>query len=321
MDYHVKVLVIVPVYNTEPYLRKCLDSLIHQTLQEILIMVVNDGTPDNAQSIIDEYIRGYPQKVVGYVTENQGPGMARNFGIEKALEMLGRDRLNDIYLSFADSDDWLESQALEILYHEGVKRNADIVFSDTRVIADSTPPLIINDTQDFDFCIHGFRGTDINDPVQQIMDSNVYMVSNKIFRFSLFNNLRFPAICHEDTAIAPLLFRKAGKVVYLPVTLYNYVRRGNSITGAGGIHLKPDALKVVNILLDHAATHDDEIILQFAMKYYVEILAGYKGKPLDNYGDYESLNNALCNRLSDKAIRAFQDAAVQKIQLLQRTGN
>ena len=64
-DSAVKVSVIVPVYNVEEYLERCLDSLVHQTLQELQIIVVNDGTPDHAQDIIDRYVQNFPNKVIG----------------------------------------------------------------------------------------------------------------------------------------------------------------------------------------------------------------------------------------------------------------
>ena len=67
-----KVSVIVPVYNVEPYLRKCLDSLVHQTLNEIEILIVNDGSPDNSQDIIDKYTQEYPERVRSFIKENGG---------------------------------------------------------------------------------------------------------------------------------------------------------------------------------------------------------------------------------------------------------
>ena len=79
-----KVSIIVPVYNVEEYLRKCLDSLVNQTYQNIEIIVVNDGTKDNSQSIIDEYKKKYSKIIKSYVKENGGSAIARNYGIDKA---------------------------------------------------------------------------------------------------------------------------------------------------------------------------------------------------------------------------------------------
>jgi glycosyltransferase involved in cell wall biosynthesis len=81
-----KVSVIVPVYNTEKYLKQCLRSLVAQTLSEIEIIVVNDQSPDNSQDIIDYFARMYPQKVVSLKKENEGLEYARNFGLKRARE-------------------------------------------------------------------------------------------------------------------------------------------------------------------------------------------------------------------------------------------
>ena len=79
-----KVSVILPVYNVEKYLNKCLDSLINQSLDNFEIIVVNDGSPDNSQKIIDEYVSKYPKIVKSYIKENGGLSDARNYGIKKA---------------------------------------------------------------------------------------------------------------------------------------------------------------------------------------------------------------------------------------------
>ena len=91
-----KVSVIVPVWNVEKYIIKCLDSLVNQTLKEIEIIVVNDGSPDNSQKIIDKYVKKYPDKVKSFIKENGGQGSARNLGIEKA---------KGEYISFVDKSD------------------------------------------------------------------------------------------------------------------------------------------------------------------------------------------------------------------------
>ena len=94
-----KVSIIVPVYNVEKYLPKCLDSLVSQTIDDFEILVVNDGSPDRSQDIIDEYSRRYPEKVVSLVKENGGQGSARNMALEIA---------KGEYIGFVDSDDWVD---------------------------------------------------------------------------------------------------------------------------------------------------------------------------------------------------------------------
>src|SRR5574344_2022066 len=102
----IKVSVIVPVYNVEKYLPKCLDSLVNQTLQDIEIIVVNDGTKDNSQKIIDKYAKKY-KNIKSYIKENGGLSDARNYGVAKA---------NGEYISFIDSDDYIDKKMLEKMY-------------------------------------------------------------------------------------------------------------------------------------------------------------------------------------------------------------
>ena len=109
----IKVSVIVPVYNVEKFIDKCLNSLVKQSLKEIEIIVVNDGSPDNSQKIIDKYVKKYPEKVQSFIKENGGQGSARNIGIVKA---------KGEYISFVDSDDWLDLDALEKMYSLAKKR-------------------------------------------------------------------------------------------------------------------------------------------------------------------------------------------------------
>ena len=113
-----KVSVIVPVYKVEQYLRQCMDSLVGQTLQEIEIVAVNDGSPDNSLQILEEYQIKYPQKVRVFSIENQGVSHARNYGFS-----LSRGE----YILFVASDDFLEKDACRKLYEKAVAHGNDLI--------------------------------------------------------------------------------------------------------------------------------------------------------------------------------------------------
>ncbi len=113
-----KVSVIVPVYNTEKYLRKCFDSLIHQTLEGVEIVVVNDGSKDSSPDIIQEYIEKYPDRFVYRSQENSGQAVARN----KALPLC-----NGEYIGFLDSDDFVKPEMFERMYLKAKESDADYV--------------------------------------------------------------------------------------------------------------------------------------------------------------------------------------------------
>ena len=121
----VKVSVIVPVYNVEKYITKCLNSLVKQTLKDIEIIVVNDGSPDNSQAIIDKFVKKYPKKVKSYIKKNGGLSDARNYGIEKATGE---------YIAFVDSDDYVEHNMYKEMYEKAKEHDFDIVVCDLKYI-------------------------------------------------------------------------------------------------------------------------------------------------------------------------------------------
>lgn len=114
----VKVSIIVPVYNTAKYLSMCIESLINQTLKDIEIILINDGSTDESESIIKKY----KDKRIKYISKkNEGIGKTRNLGIEKT---------NGEYLAFIDSDDYIEFDFCEEMYNKAIKNNCDIVICD-----------------------------------------------------------------------------------------------------------------------------------------------------------------------------------------------
>lgn len=116
-----KVSVIIPVYNTEEYLRKCLDSALNQTLEDIEIIVVDDGSTDGSADIIKEYAEKHPEKIKAFYKENGGQASARNLALCHATGE---------FLGFIDSDDWISPEMYEEMYELAKKENTDIVICD-----------------------------------------------------------------------------------------------------------------------------------------------------------------------------------------------
>ena len=112
------ISVIVPVYNSEKYLKICFTSLLSQTIKDIEIIVINDGSQDNSDSIIRKYVKKYPS-LFKYINnkENKGLGYVRNLGIEKSSKK---------YIAFVDSDDYIEPNMFEKMVEECEKKDADV---------------------------------------------------------------------------------------------------------------------------------------------------------------------------------------------------
>lgn len=114
----IKVSVIVPVYNVENYLSKCLDSLVSQTLNGMELLLIDDGSTDSSSVIIEQYKKKYPNLIRTFSKKNGGQGSARNLGIREATGE---------YIGFVDSDDYVSSDMFEKLYKKAKQENADIV--------------------------------------------------------------------------------------------------------------------------------------------------------------------------------------------------
>ena len=118
-----KVSLIVPVYNSEEYIGKCLDSILNQTYQNFEILVVNDGSKDNSWKIIEDYKNKYPDKIVAINQENKGVAVTRNETVRKA---------SGDYIMFVDNDDFLDKDYIETFMKEANEGNYDIVYGGYR---------------------------------------------------------------------------------------------------------------------------------------------------------------------------------------------
>lgn len=215
----VKVSVIVPVYNVEDYLDRCLDSLVRQTLEEIQIIVVNDGSPDRSQDIIDAYVQRYPEKVIGLTKPNGGLSDARNFGIPYA---------QGEYIGFVDSDDYLDVTMYEKLYNKAVEADADIVTCGYYGVNEQT-----------DNYRYFQKGNMLQFGVSlrenpKLLYTNAPYAWNKIYRRKLFldTGIRFPkGKIYEDIATIYPLMLYANRIAKVDEALYYYIlQRKGAIT-------------------------------------------------------------------------------------------
>ena len=203
----IKVSVIVPVYNVEAYLAKCLDSLVNQTLKEIEIIVVNDGSPDNSQKIIDKYAKKY-KSIKAYKKENGGLSDARNYGLKKA---------SGEYVAFIDSDDYIDKTMLEKMYHKAINDSKDIVVCDSINVYDDKQVLIKSN-------LHYSE-----DAVKSYLLAYP-MACTRIYKRNLFDKIQFKkGIYYEDLELTPKLVKYTKKITFLEEGLYYYLQRSGSI--------------------------------------------------------------------------------------------
>lgn len=215
-DSAIKVSVIVPVYNVEQYLEKCLLSLVSQSLQEIEILVVNDGSKDASQQIVEEFQKKYPEKIFSLNKENGGLSDARNFGI---------DRANGQYLGFVDSDDYVSESMFEEMYYLAEKHSAEMVICNLQKV-DEKGNITRQLTQ-----LPGFPEKIILDNNLSVFSDISYFACNKLFRRDLFNMKRFKKGIHfEDIELIPQLLLECRVLSFTPNYHYQYLERAESIS-------------------------------------------------------------------------------------------
>ncbi len=218
------VSIIVPVYNVEKYLRRCIDSIISQTYKNLEIILVDDGSTDDSPEICDEY-RKRDERVVVIHQKNGGPATARNTGLEV---------FRGEFVAFIDSDDLVKEIYIERLVEAALKYNAGIVQCRTYAFLDfhkinfeHMSGLYTNET----FTVSGKQ------VCQKLMfekNANDYdCVHSKLYSREVFHEVRFPdgRMLSEDTAIAYLLYWSVVKVVVIDEPLYLYQsKRKDSLT-------------------------------------------------------------------------------------------
>ena len=224
-----KISLIVPVYNTMEYLPKCLDSLAAQTLDEIEVLVINDGSPDDSNKVIKEYEEKY-DFIHGYEKENGGLSDARNYGIQKATGE---------YVAFVDSDDYITPDMCEKMYHLAKEQDLDIVVCDTFM-----------DYPDHSFVMKADSGL-TKDPVRGYImcypNAPARLIKREIFHTVAFKK----GIWYEDLQLMPRLVFYTDKIGFANEAFYHYVQREDSIMNSASISEKhKDIFRVLKDVRD-----------------------------------------------------------------------
>ena len=203
-----KVTVIVPIYNVEKYLARCIDSLVNQTLNEIEIVLVNDGTKDSSGKIAMQYAKQYKEKIIYLEKENGGLSDARNYGLAYA---------KGEYIAFLDSDDYIEKNAYEEMYNKAIEENADYVECD---FIWEYP-----NKKRKDKCYQ------YNNKKEMLAFARV-VAWNKLIKREIIeeNNIRFPkGLRYEDIEFTYKLIPHLNKICYVDQCFIHYIQRKNSI--------------------------------------------------------------------------------------------
>lgn len=253
---NIKVSVIVPVYNVEKYIKKCLDSLVNQTLKDIEVIVINDGSPDNSQEIIDKYKEEYPQKVKAYITENRGLGDARNFGLTKA---------SGEYVGFVDSDDYVELDMYEKLYNEAKKNELDMVICGSYNVNENT----------------GKKNIELDRMLFEDEYKNAFFgrpaAWNKLYKKSIINKINFRSRkWYEDLDYTLKAITNSKKIGYVNEPLYNYLIREGSIMNNKNIDRNLEILDTFDEIKKYNKLKKYNDIVEYLAIYHIYISASVR---------------------------------------------
>ncbi len=211
----IKVSIVVPIYNLEEFVPRCLEALVHQTLEEIEILCVDDGSKDSAPKIIEDYKKKYPHKVKTFHKENGGEWSARTYGLKHATGE---------YVGFIDSDDVPEVTWAEKLYQAAKENDADIAFCGYDRIDLDTGKIVATEMTQY--------GT-INKQVDWNDDFIVYAnpsLWNKIYRLEKVKHLEFLPFrgCNDTLFLIHSYMDGVQKLTFIPDVLYHYYLRSSS---------------------------------------------------------------------------------------------
>lgn len=209
------ISIIVPIYKVEPFLERCIDSILNQTYKDLQIILVDDGSPDGCGAICDEY-RERDERICVVHKCNGGVSSARNAGL---------GLVKGEYIGFVDGDDYIHPQMYEILKRNLEETSSDISMCSFQYIENGQQTRALEEN-----IRHVFEGESI---LEQLIDNNMETVVlwNKLYKKSIFDDLHFETVrCHEDEYIIHRVLSKIQRMAYSELKLYYYVRWDGSLT-------------------------------------------------------------------------------------------
>lgn len=243
MESNPKISIIIPVYNAEKYIHRCVNTLLAQTFSDFEIILVDDGSPDNSGTICDEYAQT-DTRIHSYHKQNGGVSSARQYGLERAIGE---------YVIHADPDDWVEPDMLKCLYNKAESENADMVICD----------YYIDTKRRSKYNSQSIKSTDPNFVLSGILDGSIYgSCWNKLIRRSFIcnNNIHFRRginVCEDRQFIIEVLVQKP-TIEYVNDAFYHYCTdiNSNSLIKSGK---KYASYRINEFFIDYAIKNFSEI--------------------------------------------------------------
>lgn len=297
------VSVIIPVYNVEKYIERCINSVISQTYKNIEIIVVDDGSTDNSSEKVIGLVKKY--KNIKFITQkNKGLGGARNTGINNS---------KGEYLFFLDSDDWIKNNVIEYMLNVAINRNSDIVVAKMNYVFDNkkfnyTEPEVLDEN----IILNKIDG------LKSLMSLKEFKfhACGKLFKKDLFDAIRFPEkVYYEDIATIYKVFLKANVTSFANISSYEYYMRDNSICNMNLTAKHLIFIKHLDVMKEYFILNGIYNVLEEdykRLKLILSLQLGFRKIALsDNdikfkYENYDKLYHFSKNELYDKSIYLYK---------------
>lgn len=283
-----KFSIIVPIYNVEQYLNKCIDSILNQTFTDYELILVNDGSTDNSSNIINSYKN---ENIIIINQENQGLSEARNSGLKKSTGE---------YVLFVDSDDYIDKDLLLNL-NKSIDNEPDLVRFQLRVIGNTSK----NYPEEEFVSLNGVDAFKKIVNYRYVENAWLYLYNRK---YLIDNGFLFkPNMYHEDYGLIPLVLIKASKVNSISYIGYNYVQRSNSIMNDSNyLKLRKKAFDVLSQYLDIVDKHNDPYYKSFLANSVILKLKDLNKEDYKKYLSEIKKYKIIDNILSDTLVRKIK---------------
>ena len=266
------ISIIIPVYKVEKYLEKCIQSVINQTYENLQIILVDDGSPDNCGKICDEYAKK-DHRIEVIHKSNGGLSDARNKGLEIA---------KGEYIGFVDSDDYIEAGMYEVLYNLLKQYNADVSICNFYTVSQGKISI-----KNADNGINEYNRIEILKEI--LLDKNIQSYAwNKLYKKELFDEIKYPiGKKYEDIGTTFYLLEKCNKVVVTGKSEYYYINRQDSIVNNVTESTITDYIELIMQRYDYIEENIKELS-SYNKDYLKRILktAEKDIKSLNEVGDY-----------------------------------
>lgn len=281
----VRVSIIVPVYNVDKYIGTCVQSLVDQTFDEIEIILVNDGSTDNSQEIIQDYKNRFPEKITIIDQKNKGASEARNKGISVS---------KGDYVTFVDGDDSLHIDMIQELYDVAIQNDADIVLCNGKVIDEISGKL--RDVWNSGKMKNKVENLFTN---KQLLNTVLPAPWGKLYKKELFinNGIKYPlGLRNQDLGTTPRILINCERICKVDKSLYNYLYRSESAMRSYDEKIL-DVIKNLKIVKDYYCLKevDREFYLELEYLFIEHLLFRgiYRIKNIDNIGTIKQYANEV----------------------------